>query len=69
MSIQNFSEQTPNILSVITSSLAMAVIVCVINSVLEAIDLLAERYSNLGKKLRLRDLNPDCLILLDKARA
>lgn len=38
------------------------------HSALEAIDLLAERYSNLGKKLHLRHLSPDCLELLDKAR-
>jgi len=34
----------------------------------EAIDLLAERYTRLGKKLHLRHLSPDCLELLDKAR-
>ncbi|MFA6904430.1 MAG: SulP family inorganic anion transporter [Gallionellaceae bacterium] len=39
------------------------------HSALEAIDLLAERYSNLGKKLHLRHLSPDCLELLDKARS
>lgn len=38
------------------------------HSALEAIDLLAERYSNLGKKLHLRHLSPDCLELLDKAK-
>jgi sulfate permease, SulP family len=37
-------------------------------SALEAIDLLAERYSNLGKKLHLRHLRPDGLELLDKAK-
>lgn len=36
---------------------------------LEAIDLLAERYMQLGKKLHLRHLSPDCLELLDKARS
>lgn len=39
------------------------------HSALEAIDLLAERYTQLGKKLHLRHLSPDCLELLDKARA
>jgi SulP family sulfate permease len=38
------------------------------HSALEAIDLLAERYTKLGKKLHLRHLSPDCLELLDKAR-
>jgi len=38
------------------------------HSALEAIDLLAERYTRLGKKLHLRHLSPDCLELLDKAR-
>ena len=38
------------------------------HSALEAIDLLAERYTQLGKKLHLRRLSPDCLELLDKAR-
>lgn len=38
------------------------------HSALEAIDLLAERYTQLGKKLHLRHLSPDCLELLDKAR-
>lgn len=38
------------------------------HSALEAIDMLAERYSQLGKKLHLRHLSPDCLELLDKAR-
>lgn len=37
------------------------------HSGLEAIDQLAERYTQLGKKLRLRHLSPDCLELLDKA--
>lgn len=38
------------------------------HSALEAIDMLAERYSQLGKKLHLRHLSPDCLELLDKAK-
>jgi len=38
------------------------------HSALEAIDLLAERYSRQGKKLHLRHLSPDCLELLDKAK-
>jgi SulP family sulfate permease len=38
------------------------------HSGLEAIDLLAERYTQQGKKLHLRHLSPDCLELLDKAR-
>lgn len=38
------------------------------HSALEAIDLLAERYLQLGKKLHLRHLSPDCLELLDKAK-
>jgi len=38
------------------------------HSALEAINLLAERYTQLGKKLHLRHLSPDCLELLDKAR-
>lgn len=38
------------------------------HSALEAIDLLAERYTQLGKKLHLRHLSPDCLELLDKAK-
>jgi len=38
------------------------------HSGLEAIDQLAERYTQLGKKLHLRHLSPDCLELLDKAR-
>ena len=38
------------------------------HSALEAIDLLAERYLRLGKKLHLRHLSPDCLELLEKAR-
>ncbi|MDX8400730.1 MAG: SulP family inorganic anion transporter [Gallionellaceae bacterium] len=38
------------------------------HSALEAIDLLAERYTQQGKKLHLRHLSTDCLELLDKAR-
>jgi SulP family sulfate permease len=38
------------------------------HSALEAIDLLAERYTQLDKKLHLRHLSLDCLELLDKAR-
>ncbi|MDD2929313.1 MAG: SulP family inorganic anion transporter [Sideroxydans sp.] len=38
------------------------------HSGLEAIDQLAERYTQLGKKLHLRHLSPDCLELLDKAK-
>jgi sulfate permease, SulP family len=38
------------------------------HSALEAIDLLAERYTQLGKRLHLRHLSLDCLELLDKAK-
>ncbi len=38
------------------------------HSGLEAIDPLAERYTQLGKKLHLRHLSPDCLELLGKAK-
>ncbi|MCK9201435.1 MAG: SulP family inorganic anion transporter [Gallionella sp.] len=38
------------------------------HSGLEAIDQLAERYTQLGKKLHLRHLSPDCLELLGKAK-
>ena len=38
------------------------------HSALEAIDLLAERYTQAGKKLHLRHLSPDCMELLDKAK-
>lgn len=38
------------------------------HSALEAIDMLAERYTLLGKKLHLRHLSPDYLELLDKAK-
>jgi len=38
------------------------------HSGLEAIDQLAERYTQLGKKLHLRHLSPDCLELLDRAK-
>ncbi|MFA6120947.1 MAG: SulP family inorganic anion transporter [Sideroxydans sp.] len=38
------------------------------HSGLEAIDQLADRYTQLGKKLHLRHLSPDCLELLGKAK-
>ncbi len=38
------------------------------HSAIEAIDMLADRYTQLDKKLHLRHLSPDCLELLDKAR-
>lgn len=38
------------------------------HSGLEAINQLAERYTQIGKKLHLRHLSPDCLELLDKAK-
>nr|WP_273121460.1 hypothetical protein [Ferrovum myxofaciens] len=38
------------------------------HSALEAIDLLAARYAQRGKKLHLRHLSPDCLELLNKAK-
>lgn len=38
------------------------------HSALEAIDTLADRYLQVGKKLHLRHLSPDCLELLDKAK-
>jgi len=38
------------------------------HSGMEAIDQLADRYTQLGKKLHLRHLSPDCLELLDKAK-
>ena len=38
------------------------------HSGLEAIDQLADRYTQLGKKLHLRHLSPDCMELLDKAK-
>lgn len=37
------------------------------HSGLEAVDALAERYSRVGKELRLRHLSPECRELLDKA--
>ncbi|MEM6884706.1 MAG: SulP family inorganic anion transporter [Verrucomicrobiota bacterium] len=37
------------------------------HSGVEAINALTERYSKLGKKLRLRHLSPDCKVLLNKA--
>jgi sulfate permease, SulP family len=39
------------------------------HSALEAIDNLAGRYLQVGKKLHLRHLSPDCLELLEKAKA
>lgn len=38
------------------------------HSAINAIDALAERYTQAGKKLHLRHLSPDCLELLDKAK-
>jgi SulP family sulfate permease len=38
------------------------------HSAIEAIDALAIRYQQLGKRLHLRHLSPDCLELLDKAK-
>ena len=38
------------------------------HSALEAIDNLAERYQDLGKRLHLRHLSPDCLEVLERAR-
>lgn len=38
------------------------------HSALAAIDVLAERYQSLGKKLHLKHLSQDCLELLDKAK-
>lgn len=38
------------------------------HSGLEAIDALVERYLKQGKKLHLRHLSPDCVVLLDKAK-
>lgn len=38
------------------------------HSALEAIDSLAERYQQIGKRLHLRHLSPDCLEVLDRAR-
>jgi len=39
------------------------------HSAVEAIDSLAVRYQQLGKRLHLRHLSPDCLTLLSKAKA
>ncbi len=39
------------------------------HSAIEAVNALAERYQRAGKQLKLRHLSPDCLELLDKARA
>ncbi len=38
------------------------------HSALEAIDTLASRYEKAGKRLHLRHLSPDCLVLLSKAK-
>lgn len=38
------------------------------HSAIQAIDSLAERYRNLGKRLHLRHLSPDCRDLLERAR-
>jgi SulP family sulfate permease len=38
------------------------------HSALEAIDNLAERYQELGKRLHLRHLSPDCLDVLERAK-
>ncbi len=38
------------------------------HSAIEAIDALATRYQQVGKRLHLRHLSPDCLELLDKAK-
>ncbi len=37
------------------------------HSAIEAIDTLAEKYTNAGKKLHLRHLSPECKLLLEKA--
>ena len=37
------------------------------HSGIEALDSLAEKYKALGKKLHLRHLSPDCVLLLKKA--
>jgi SulP family sulfate permease len=39
------------------------------HSAIEAIDRLAQKYQNFGKRLRLRHLSPDCYELLQKARS
>ena len=39
------------------------------HSAIESVNALAERYQRAGKKLKLRHLSPDCLELLDKAKA
>jgi SulP family sulfate permease len=38
------------------------------HSAIEAIDALATRYQQAGKRLHLRHLSPDCLELLSKAK-
>ena len=37
------------------------------HSGIEALDRLAEKYSALGKKLHIRHLSPECIVLLEKA--
>ena len=39
------------------------------HSAIEAIDKLAQKYQQAGKRLRLRHLSPDCYELLQKARS
>ncbi len=39
------------------------------HSAIEAIDRLAQKYQNFGKRLRLRHLSPDCFELLQKAKS
>lgn len=39
------------------------------HSAIEAVNTLADRYTRAGKQLKLRHLSPDCLELLDRARA
>jgi SulP family sulfate permease len=39
------------------------------HSALEAIDRLAQKYQQTGKRLRLRHLSPDCYELLQKAKS
>jgi SulP family sulfate permease len=38
------------------------------HSAIQAIDALAERYRNAGKRLHLRHLSPDCRALLERAK-
>jgi sulfate permease, SulP family len=39
------------------------------HSAIEAIDKLAQKYQQAGKRLRLRHLSPDCYELLQKAKS